>query len=114
LFRILQETLTNIQRHSKSTRAIVNVDAKSEQVSMSVRDYGEGIPKEMLANLEANGASGGVGLAGISERVREFGGKWDLKSSSAGTEVSVKIPLASTAVNAAPTKDQQAFPAVGD
>jgi signal transduction histidine kinase len=115
LFRILQETLTNIQRHSKSTRAIVSVEAKSEQVSMSVRDYGEGIPKEMLADLEANGAPGGVGLAGISERVREFGGKWDLKSSSAGTEVSVKIPLASSlAAESAPPKGQQAAPATGD
>lgn len=114
LFRILQETLTNIQRHSKSPRAIVSVDAKSDQVSMSVRDYGEGIPKEMLANFEANGSPGGVGLAGISERVREFGGKWDLKSSGAGTEVSVKIPLASTAVNAPPPKGEQAHPAVGD
>ena len=114
LFRILQETLTNIQRHSKSARAIVSVEAKSEQVSMSVRDYGEGIPAEMLASFEVNGATGGVGLAGISERVREFGGKWDLKSSSAGTEVSVKIPLASTAAKAAPPKGEQAYPAVGD
>ena len=114
LFRILQETLTNIQRHSKSTRAMVSVEARSEQVSMSVRDFGEGIPKEMLANIEVNGAPGGVGLAGISERVREFGGTWDLKSSSAGTEVSVKIPLTSTAASAAPLKGQQAAPATSD
>ena len=114
LFRILQETLTNIQRHSKSTRAIVSVEAKSEQVSMSVRDYGEGIPKEMLATFEANGAPGGVGLAGISERVREFGGKWDLKSSSAGTEVSVKIPLASSGAAVAPAKDEREYPVVSD
>jgi signal transduction histidine kinase len=114
LFRILQETLTNIQRHSKSTRAIVSVEAKSEQVSMSVRDYGEGIPKEMLATFEANGAPGGVGLAGISERVREFGGKWDLKSSGAGTEVSVKIPLASSGAAVAPAKDEREYPVVSD
>jgi signal transduction histidine kinase len=114
LFRILQETLTNIQRHSKSVRAIVIVDAKSEQVSMSVRDYGEGIPKDVLANFDVNGAPGGVGLAGISERVREFGGKWDLKSSSAGTEVRVEIPLTSTAVKPTPPSGEQSYPATAD
>jgi signal transduction histidine kinase len=97
LFRILQETLTNIQRHSKSLRAKVSVQVKSQEISMLVKDYGEGIPKETLDNFENNGTQVGVGLAGIRERVMEFGGKWGIKSDAAGTEISVAIPLISSA-----------------
>jgi two-component system NarL family sensor kinase len=94
LFRILQETLTNIQRHSKSLRAKVSVQVKSQEISMLVKDYGEGIPKATLVNFENNGTQVGVGLAGIRERVMEFGGKWGIKSDGAGTEINVAIPLA--------------------
>jgi signal transduction histidine kinase len=107
LFRILQETLTNIQRHSKSARATVSVESKHQNVSMVVRDYGEGIPKEIMANFEVNGIQPGVGLAGISERVREFGGKWELKSNGAGTEISVQIPLTASAGGQPPTHEAQ-------
>jgi len=93
LFRILQETLTNIQRHSKSPRAKVRVQLVSGEVKMLVRDFGEGIPKDMLANFENNGTQVGVGLSGIRERVMEFGGKWKIKSDGAGTEISVIIPV---------------------
>jgi len=93
LFRILQETLTNIQRHSKSTRAKVRVQLISGEVKMIVRDFGEGIPKDMLANIKNNGTQSGVGLAGIRERVMEFGGKWAINSNGEGTEIAVIVPV---------------------
>ena len=63
---------------------------------MLVKDYGEGIPRETLDNFENNGTQVGVGLAGIRERVMEFGGKWGIKSDGAGTEIKVAIPLVSS------------------
>lgn len=85
----------------------------SQEVSMLVRDYGEGFPKDMLANFEANGSQVGVGLAGISERMREFGGKWDLKSSSAGTEITVRIPLSANSDVAREQRHRQHDPIPG-
>jgi len=61
---------------------------------MRVRDFGKGIPIEMLDNFENNGAQVGVGLAGIRERVMEFAGKSEIKSDGAGTTVIVTIPFA--------------------
>jgi signal transduction histidine kinase len=92
LFRILQEALTNIHRHSKSAKAEVSIQVNSHEVSLFVRDYGKGIPPETLANFKANGTHVGVGLAGMRERVRELGGKLEIKSDHTGTEITVKIP----------------------
>jgi signal transduction histidine kinase len=105
LFRILQETLTNIHRHAKSARAQVSVQVKSQEVFLVVKDFGKGIPRDTLADFEANGTHVGVGLAGMKERVREFGGKWDLKSGDGGTEITVKMPL---------TADDDVAPAQSD
>lgn len=105
LFRILQETLTNIHRHAKSARAQVSVQVKSQEVFLVVKDFGKGIPRDTLADFEANGTHVGVGLAGMKERAREFGGKWDLKSGDGGTEITVKMPL---------TADDDVAPAQSD
>jgi signal transduction histidine kinase len=93
LFRILQESLTNIHRHSRSPRAEVALKPSSETVILQIKDYGKGIPHELLAAFRKKGTSFGVGLTGMRERVRELGGELDIQSSPTGTVISVTLPL---------------------
>ena len=93
LFRILQESLTNIHRHSKSARADVNVTVGARSISLTVRDFGKGIPAKTLENFRAKGTHVGVGLAGIKERIRELDGDFHLESDATGTLISVRVPL---------------------
>jgi signal transduction histidine kinase len=93
LFRVLQEALTNVHRHSGASAAEVLVRQDAEQVVLEVKDNGRGIPEELLSNFHATGAGTGVGIAGIRERVRELGGKLTLESNSSGTLVRVAVPL---------------------
>jgi signal transduction histidine kinase len=93
LFRVLQESLTNIHRHSKSLRAEVSLHSSPAKVILQVRDYGKGIPREMLANFLSTGTDVGVGLAGMRERVREQGGRFDIQSDKTGTTITVTMPI---------------------
>jgi signal transduction histidine kinase len=93
LFRILQESLTNIHRHSKSTKAEVALKPSSEKVILQIKDHGKGIPQELLAAFRKKGTTFGVGLTGMRERVRELGGELDIQSSPTGTLISVTLPL---------------------
>jgi signal transduction histidine kinase len=92
LFRILQEALTNVHRHSGATTAAVGVRQDAESLILEVKDNGHGIAEDMLGHFHATGAGMGVGIAGIRERVRELGGKLTLESNSGGTLVQVSVP----------------------
>jgi signal transduction histidine kinase len=92
LFRVLQESLTNVHRHSKSPRADVSVRLSPQQVVLRVRDYGKGIPAEVLSHFQQNRAHGGVGLTGMRERLHELGGKLEMDSDGHGTEVLAIMP----------------------
>ncbi|HEV7966340.1 MAG TPA: CHASE3 domain-containing protein [Candidatus Acidoferrales bacterium] len=92
LYRVLQEALNNIQRHSKSAKAEVSVQIDPASVTLRVKDYGHGIPHDRLAALQANGTRLGVGLLGMKERVREQRGELKIGSHPTGTEIVVKIP----------------------
>jgi signal transduction histidine kinase len=94
LFRVLQEALTNVHRHSGATSASVLIRQDAEQVVLDIKDDGRGIPTELLGLFLTTGSGMGVGLAGIRERARELGGKLTLESSDSGTLVRVTIPLA--------------------
>jgi signal transduction histidine kinase len=93
LFRVLQEALTNIQRHSKSTNAEVQFIANGKTATLRVRDHGVGLPPELIQNFNANGTNVGVGLAGMKERVRERNGKFEIRSDSTGTLISATFPV---------------------
>jgi signal transduction histidine kinase len=93
LFRILQESLTNIHRHSKSSNAEVSLLVDAESAVLIVQDSGKGIAAEKLARFQTDGANAGVGLAGMRERVRQLGGQLLLQSSGAGTTVTATIPI---------------------
>jgi signal transduction histidine kinase len=92
LFRVLQESLTNIHRHSKSSSAEVWFEVTPGQGRLMVKDNGTGISKEVLDRFKLSGTSG-VGLAGMRERIRELGGKFEVQSSAAGTCIQVVVPL---------------------
>jgi signal transduction histidine kinase len=93
LFRVLQECLTNIHRHSKSSRADVTIRRSPNEAYLRVRDYGTGIAPEVLRQYRENGTNVGVGLAGMRERVRDQGGNLDIHSDASGATVVVTLPL---------------------
>jgi len=90
LFRLIQESLTNIHRHSGSKTAIIRLNHSSDSVTLEVLDQGQG--------FSSGGSAGdprskiGVGIAGMRERVRRFGGTLDISSSPAGTAVRANLP----------------------
>lgn len=94
LFRVLQESLTNVHRHSKSPKADVSVGLSPQQVVLRVRDYGKGIPAAVLSHFQQNQAHGGVGLTGMRERIHELGGRLEMDSDSDGTQVLAIVPRA--------------------
>jgi signal transduction histidine kinase len=93
IFRIVQECLTNIYRHSGSETAGIRIwPSKENQLTVEVRDEGKGMP----TGSNHNGASGkghGMGLSGMRERVRELGGNLEVHSNSSGTSVIAALPL---------------------
>jgi signal transduction histidine kinase len=95
LFRVLQEALTNVHRHSGASSADVVVSQDAEQVILQIKDNGRGIPEDILNHFYKTGAGTGVGIAGIRERVRELGGKMTIESNGSGTLVRVAIPIES-------------------
>jgi two-component system NarL family sensor kinase len=97
LFRVLQESLTNIHRHSNSTKAEVAVELLPDHVALTVRDYGKGIAPVLLENFRASGTNSGVGLAGMRERIRELGGQLTIRTCAPGTLISVSLPLSKKA-----------------
>jgi signal transduction histidine kinase len=96
LFRVLQESLTNVHRHSGASVAAVVLVHHPGLLTLEVSDNGAGIPGERLARLREVSDHSGVGLAGMRERVRELGGEFEIRSDSRGTTVSVRVPLADT------------------
>jgi PAS domain S-box-containing protein len=95
LFRIAQEALTNIERHSGSATAEIRFRRKPDELILEVVDHGCGISKEILKQLNRGTALPGIGIAGMRERVRQFGGLMEIFSSSNGTRVRVNLPTKS-------------------
>ena len=92
LFRVVQECLTNIHRHSGSATAAIRVSRSEKEVRLEVRDAGKGIPKETQATL-ASGKLSGVGLRGMHERLRQMGGQLDVQSNGTGTAILATLPV---------------------
>lgn len=92
LFRVLQESLTNVHRHSKSKEADVAVKLSTGYVELRIRDYGKGIPADVLDRFRNKRAHGGVGLAGMRERIHELGGQLEMESDRYGTQVLATLP----------------------
>jgi PAS domain S-box-containing protein len=94
LFRVLQESLTNVQRHSTSKTADISISWADNVVTLKVTDRGKGMPTEVLEQGSQDWmGSLGVGLRGMSERLRQLGGALNVSSRDGGTEVRATIPL---------------------
>jgi signal transduction histidine kinase len=92
LFRVLQESLTNITKHAGSATVDVLLELDQNVISLSVRDYGKGISAERLAKMNGSGSDVGVGIAGMRERLKELGGSLEIESDSTGTLLKASIP----------------------
>jgi CheY-like chemotaxis protein len=99
IFRVLQESLTNVHRHANSTRARLSISMTDDEIKVEIEDFGRGIrtvkpnaPQESVARL-------GVGIQGMTERIRELGGRLEIKpGSKQGTIVTATIPLSDNQV----------------
>ena len=93
LFRILQESLTNVHRHSGASAAKVRLYRETDHLELEIVDNGKGISEERLRNFDKSAGNWGVGIAGMRERVRELGGHLEVRSFDSGTAVCAALPL---------------------
>jgi PAS domain S-box-containing protein len=93
LFRIVQESLANIQRHSGTQTAKIHLRGDSTCVSLDISDRGRGMSKNAIERGNGSGTRLGVGILGMRERMTQLGGKLEIESSSLGTTVRVAVPL---------------------
>ena len=93
LFRVVQEALTNVHRHSSASEVDIRLLVHTKHIQLNVSDNGKGMPKDRLQLVLESGCGTGVGLAGMRERVRDLGGSMEIKSDDAGTTIIINIPL---------------------
>jgi signal transduction histidine kinase len=93
LFRVLQEALTNVHRHSGASAADILIRRSSGEVTLEVKDNGRGMEQGMLDRFRQAGTGTGVGLMSMHERARELGGNVRIESSSTGTSMRITIPV---------------------
>jgi PAS domain S-box-containing protein len=91
IFRLVQECLTNIHRHSGSKTALIRVARDEDSVRTEVRDQGKGMSPERVLEIQSHGS--GVGIMGIRERIRQFHGEMRIESNGSGTAVIITIPM---------------------
>ena len=98
LFRILQESLTNVLRHAQSQSVVIHVELDANRVTLAIRDHGKGMPPELVQKLKA-GTGGGVGLSGIRERIIQCAGRLEIESDDKGTLIRAVLPLSDSSVS---------------
>jgi two-component system, NarL family, sensor kinase len=97
LFRIVQESLTNIHRHAGSRTAHIRLQHDAESLVLEINDRGHGIPSASLEHIRDGGGVAGVGIASMSERMEQLGGHLEITSSGLGTTLRARLPLAKDA-----------------
>lgn len=93
LFRVVQESLTNIQRHSGSFTARIQLLREPEKIKLVVSDTGRGIPAARTNGDRSTLLAVGVGIPSMEERVKQVGGALEIDSSYSGTTVRVTVPI---------------------
>jgi two-component system NarL family sensor kinase len=96
LFRVLQESLTNVNRHSGAAQVSVCFRHHPEKLVLQIQDNGCGIPVERLVRLREASAETGVGLAGMRERMHELNGQLEMESDAHGTTMRAVVPFSAT------------------
>jgi PAS domain S-box-containing protein len=107
LFRILQESLGNIQKHSASETASIRLTSDRHGVSLEISDRGKGIPRPALDSYVARPQRLGVGILGMRERMRQLGGRLEISSNGPGTMVRAVLPIVSEALHAGAHPDRR-------
>jgi signal transduction histidine kinase len=97
LFRIVQEGLTNVHRHSGSGCARVALIRDGQAIRLEIQDSGRGIPSDVLQAVDGRLPRLGVGIAGMRERVRQLGGQIEISSNGGGTLIRTVLPLGTPA-----------------
>jgi PAS domain S-box-containing protein len=95
VFRLVQECLTNIHRHSGSKTAVIRIARDTNQVTVHIQDAGRGMSPQRLAEIQSGGS--GVGIRGMRERLRQFEAQMKIESDNSGTRIFVTIPVPSVA-----------------
>jgi PAS domain S-box-containing protein len=93
VYRVLQESLTNVLRHSGSKVVEISLGNRDNEIFLEVKDRGRGISPDLLKRFKETGSRVGVGLAGMRERVTEIGGRFDITSGPQGTVVRLTVPV---------------------
>lgn len=93
VFRIVQEALTNILRHSNSKVAEIILRENGEELELEVHDKGRGISPEIMSRMSSGKTVPGIGIAGIRERVRQLGGIFGIQSGEDGVRLIAKLPV---------------------
>jgi PAS domain S-box-containing protein len=96
IFRVVQECLTNVHRHSGSSEATVRLRRSDGQVRLEVHDHGRGLPAGKQFSLSGDGTMG-VGLRGMRERILQLGGNLSVQSNAGGTTIAATFPITATA-----------------
>jgi PAS domain S-box-containing protein len=91
IFRLVQECLTNIHRHSGSKTALIRIAREPDRIYAEIQDHGKGISQERLAEVQSKGA--GVGIRGMRERVRQSHGELTVDSNALGTKITAIFPV---------------------
>jgi signal transduction histidine kinase len=91
LFRVLQESLTNVHRHAKASTVDIEVLCTDDLVILAVSDDGRGLHPDVLERFRG-GHAGGIGLAGMRERLAELGGRLEVASGPTGTRIRAILP----------------------
>jgi len=92
IFRVVQECLTNIHRHAGSPTAGIRIVQDEACLRVEIEDRGKGIPAEK-ESVFGSAAHSGVGLRGMRERLRQFGGTLQIQSNGEGTRVTAMLPV---------------------
>lgn len=93
LFRIVQEALINVQRHSGGDRAVVTLWCNAAQARLEIRDDGRGFSAEILEDRSLRASTGGVGILAMRERVEQRGGTLEIRSRPDGATVIANLPI---------------------
>jgi signal transduction histidine kinase len=110
IFRVIQECLTNIHRHSESPIARIRLWQRDDHVMVEIEDEGKGIPPEKQIEM-ASGGTPGVGIRGMRERLRQLGGALEINSSESGTVIVVQLPISETSTPESPVQVSNPSPA---
>jgi len=110
MFRIIQEALTNVFRHAGARRVEITLTRRENEVVVKVQDDGKGVVEGIV---EMRPGSTGVGIGGMSERAREFGGRLTVTNAYPGTIVEVIIPLSISAPSSGPRLDAETMAVLG-